>query len=200
MLKPLEVLQSYREHDYTLCDAYDSRMPGNDRPFAVFRDRSWSRDAFKEDYLAAARLLVARGIQRGDRVGILARNNIGHLLMLFACARIGAIMVPANPDLKAAEVGYIFQHACVSAVLCDKKLLSVVHEACLPLSPGPWCLPFDEEDASAPSLMGLIKAIPQSELPLPAHADDTCLIIYTSGTTGFPKGAMHSQRSFVTSG
>ncbi len=200
MLNPLEVLQSYREHDYTLCDAYDSRMSGNDRPFAIFRGRSWSRDAFRQAYLATARLLVSHGIRRGDRVGILARNNMGHLLVLFACARIGAIMVPANPDLKAAEAGYIFQHAGVSAVLFDKKLLSVVREACLPLSPSPWFLPFDEEGAGAPSLMGLIEANPLGELPVPARADDTCLIIYTSGTTGFPKGAMHSQRSFVTSG
>jgi crotonobetaine/carnitine-CoA ligase len=200
MLKPLEVLRSYREHDYTLCDTYDSRLAGNTRPFAVFRDRSWSYDDFKRDYLATAQLLVARGIGRGDRVGVMARNNIGHLLMLFACARIGAIMVPANPDLLAAEARYIFEHAGVSAVACDKNLLPVVREACQPLAPSPWFVLFEGEDIDAPDLMRLINEKPQGVLPAPAQADDTCVIIYTSGTTGFPKGAMHSQRNFVTSG
>mgnify|MGYP006192014959 CR=1 FL=1 len=40
----------------------------------------------------------------------------------------------------------------------------------------------------------------QSVLPSDVSADDTFLIVYTSGTTGFPKGAMHSQKSFVTGG
>lgn len=200
MLQPLDVLRSYRKHDYTLCDAYESRMPGNDRPFAVFCGRSWSRAEFQAAYLATARLLVARGIRHGDRVGIMARNHIGYLLVLFACARIGAIMVPANPDLKVGEVGYIFQHAGVSTVLCDEHLLGLAREACQPVSPTPWLLPFDAEQTGTDSFMRLIEAPAQAELPPPARADDTCIIIYTSGTTGFPKGAMHSQRTFVTSG
>jgi len=200
MLNPLEVLQSYRAHDYTLCDAYDSRMAENDRPFVVFRDHSWSRAEFREAYLATARLLVARGIRHGDRVGVMARNHIGHLLVLFACARIGAVMVPANPDLKVGEVGYIFQHARVSAVLCDNNLLSLVREACLPVCPVPWFLPFDSEDDGALGLIGIISTDTEAELPAPTQASDTCIIIYTSGTTGFPKGAMHSQKTFVTSG
>jgi crotonobetaine/carnitine-CoA ligase len=199
MLEPLEVLNFYRVHDYTLTDAYESRMPANDRPFVVYRGRSWSRGEFQEAYLLTAILLVSRGIKHGDRVGVMARNHIGHLLVLFACARIGAVMVPANPELKVTEVGYIFQDAGVSAVFCDEQLLDLVKAACSELAPAPWLLPF-ESKADAPCLMGLVEAKPQGELPEPARADDTCIIIYTSGTTGFPKGAMHSQRTFVTSG
>jgi len=51
-----------------------------------------------------------------------------------------------------------------------------------------------------PVLDDLVAAAPDTALPANAGADDTCLIVYTSGTTGFPKGAMHSQRSFVTCG
>ena len=200
MLNPLEVLESYREHDYTLADAFDSRMANNDRPFVVFRDHSWSRTEFRDAYLATARLLVARGIKHGDRVGVMARNHVGHLLVLLACARIGAVMVPANPDLTVGEVGYVFQHAGVSAVLCDNHLLGLVQEACLPVSPSPWRLTFDNLEDGTPGLIGLLSTNPKVELPAPAQADDTCIIIYTSGTTGFPKGAMHSQRTFVTSG
>jgi crotonobetaine/carnitine-CoA ligase len=51
-----------------------------------------------------------------------------------------------------------------------------------------------------PLLEDLIARAPDSALPGGIGADDTCLIVYTSGTTGFPKGVMHSQRSFVTCG
>jgi len=200
MLTPLQVLRSYREHDYTLSDAYESRMPGNERPIAVYRGHSWSREAFREAYLDTARLLVSRGIRHGDRVGVVARNNIGHLLLLFACARIGAVMVPVNPGLKAPEVGYMFRHAEVSAVACDHSLLALAREACLNISPSPWFVVFDGHEDGAPGLMELIESKPQADLPAPAQADDICLIIYTSGTTGFPKGAMHTQRNLITSG
>lgn len=204
MLAPLDVLHAYRTHDQTLHDAFESRMPGNDRPFVVFRDRSWSRPAFRQAYLATAALLLARGVRHGDRVGLIARNHVGHLLLLFACARIGAVMVPANPDLKAGEVGYVFQHAGVSGVLCDENLLPLVREACAPIAPAPWLLTLDRQQSGKPGLMELLEAdpldAPAAELPAPARAGDTCVIIYTSGTTGFPKGAMHSQLAFVASG
>jgi crotonobetaine/carnitine-CoA ligase len=109
-------------------------------------------------------------------------------------------LVPANPDLKAAEVGYIFRHAGVSAVACNKDLLPVAREACGPILPDPWFVLLDGADTDAPNLMTLIESKPVAALPAPAQADDICIIIYTSGTTGFPKGAMHTQRNFVTSG
>ncbi|MCC7346134.1 MAG: acyl--CoA ligase, partial [Variibacter sp.] len=200
VMTPLDVLRSYRPHDYSLADVFDSRMEGNDRPFVVFRGRSWSYPEFKAAYLATARVLTARGIRPGDRVGLMARNNVGHVLLLFACARIGAILVPTNPELGSNEVGYVFKHAGVSGAVCDRDLLPVVRAA-YGADAAPWMLLLDAEEDGAPDLMRLItEAKDDIALPPPAGADDTCVIIYTSGTTGFPKGAMHSQRNFVTSG
>ncbi len=66
MLKPLEVLQLYPEHDYTLCGAYDSRIAAAcDRPFVVFQGKAWSRTEFRQALLATARVLTApRGYRR----------------------------------------------------------------------------------------------------------------------------------------
>jgi len=200
MLQPIEVLRSYRVHGDTLDDVFRSRMPDNPRPFAVYEGKSWSRAEFHRAYLATAALLVRRGIRKGDRVGVVSRNHIGHLLLLFGCARIGAILVPANPELKVGELGYIFQHSEVSAVFCDLTLQAVASEACAPLEPAPWLLALEGGEIGEPGLMELLETTAGGELPDAASADDTCIIIYTSGTTGFPKGAMHSQRAFVASG
>ncbi|HTP96149.1 MAG TPA: AMP-binding protein [Burkholderiales bacterium] len=201
MLTPLEVLRLYPEHDYTLAGAFDSRLAlAAARPFVVYKGRMWSRAEFRDAVLRTARMLVSRGIRKGDRVGVLARNDVGHLLLLFACARIGAVMVPSNPEFGEQEAGYVLKHAGVAAVACGAESLPVVRAACTGIEPRPWLALFDGAEPDAPNLFDAIAGVPEAALPPPAGADDTCLIIYTSGTTGFPKGAMHSQRNFVTAG
>jgi len=201
MKTPLEVLQLYPEHDYTLAGAFASRA-GKDpsRPFIVFGGKTWSWGEFGAAAEKTARLLVSRGVKKGDRVGVLARNDIGHVLILYACARIGAIMVPTNPEFGAAEAGYVFRHAGVSAVACNADVLEKAREACKGVEPAPWFLLLDGKAEGAPNFLEEVEHAPQVALPVPGGADDTVLIIYTSGTTGFPKGAMHSQRNFVTGG
>jgi len=201
MLKPLEVLNLYPPHDHTLAGAFRSRAQRDPaRPFIVFSGKTWSWTEFGAAAESTARLLVARGIRKGDRVGVLARNDIGHALLLFACARIGAIMVPTNPEFGAQEAGYVFKHAGVAAVACNEDVLPVARQACAGIEPAPWFVLFDGVTEGAPNFLAEVGRAPKTELPPPAGADDAVLIIYTSGTTGFPKGAMHSQRNFVTGG
>jgi crotonobetaine/carnitine-CoA ligase len=201
MLRPLEVLKLYPEHDYTLNGALASRAQRDPaRPFILFAGRSWSWAEFTESVEKTARLLVARGVRKGDRIGVLARNDVGHALLLFACARIGAIMVPTNPEFGVQEAGYVLKHAGVSAVACNEDVLPVARQACEGIDPRPWSVLFDGQAADAPNFFREVADAPDANLPPPGGDDDTVLIIYTSGTTGFPKGAMHSQRNFVTAG
>jgi crotonobetaine/carnitine-CoA ligase len=201
MKQPLEVLQLYPEHDYTLNGALESRMGrGPQRPFILFGSRKWSWEEFGAASDAIARSLAARGIRKGDRVGIMARNSDGHVLMLFALARIGAIMVPVNPDFGVEEARYVLHHAEVSAVAASVECIETAQKACEGLGTVPWFILFDGDGAGTLPLDDLIAQAPDIALAGGITAEDTCLIVYTSGTTGFPKGAMHSQRSFVTGG
>lgn len=200
MKKPLEVLSLYPDHDYTLAGVYASRAgrdPG--RVFLMFGDRSWTWGAFGNTVARCAGLLASRGVKHGDRVAVMGRNSDGHVLMLLALARIGAIMVPVNPEYGVEEARYVLHHAQVSAVIASTGTLEVARQACEGLA-APWFALLDGAAAQAPALLDLVAASqPVAALPGVA-AEDTCLIVYTSGTTGFPKGAMHSQRSFVTGG
>lgn len=201
MKKPLEVLRLYPEHDYTLNGVLKSRA-GRDpaRPFIVFRDRNWSWGEFSTAVEAAARVLASRGIRKGDRMAVMARNCDGHLLMLCALARLGAIMVPVNPEFGVEEAKYVLHHAEVSAVAATQDTLEVARKAAAGLKVPAWFVMLDAAAADAPLINDLLKTAPDVSLPSGVSGDDTCLIVYTSGTTGFPKGAMHSQRSFVTGG
>ena len=201
MKTPLEVLRLYPVHDYTLNGAFESRMRADPRrDFLLHESKTWSWGDFHAAALRTTRMLAARGIKKGDRIGILAKNSDAHVLLLFACARIGAIMVPSNPEFGAQETVYVLTHAGVSGVVCSQETLPVVREACKAIDPTPWFLSIDTDTADAPSFFASIAAASAAALPPAANADDPCLIIYTSGTTGFPKGAMHSQRNFITAG
>ena len=201
MKKPLEVLHLYPSHDYTLHGAFASRAEGApERPYMLFQQRVWSWREAGDAIGRIAAMLVARGIGRGDRVAVMGRNSDGHVLMLFALARIGAIDVPVNPEFGVPEARYVFEHAEVSAVVASSDTLAVARKASTGLKTAPWFLTLDVPAADVASLLeaaaGMTPALPSSGVT----ADDTCLIVYTSGTTGFPKGAMHSQRSFLTGG
>ncbi len=201
MKKPLEVLRLYAEHNYTLNGAFTSGAARDpQREFILFNGKSRSWQAFGAAVEQTAMLFVSRGVKKGDRVAVMARNCDGHVLALLALARIGAIMVPVNPEYGVQEAKYVFHHAEVSAVLAASDTLAVARKATDGLATPPWFALFDGVAEGVPLLSVLAANAPPASLPTDIAADDTVLIVYTSGTTGFPKGAMHSQRSFLTGG
>jgi len=188
MLQPLEVLRRYRPHDYTIAGLFESRAAAKPAAaFCLFEGACWTWGEFDLTARRVQARLRKLGVRRGDHVAIMARNHAGHVLLLLALSRLSAVMVPINPEFRAAEAGYVIDHAGVAGVVHDAASRPVVEEA----GPAPWKLPIEEllRDGTA--------AAPDDAR---AGADDLCLIIYTSGTTGSPKGVMHSQRSFALAG
>ncbi len=193
MLHPLEVIRAYPPHGGTLHGLLESRAAADPaRAFLLFEHQTLSYGQFSERVAATARGLAARGIAPGDRVGVMAANSANYVVLLFALARLGAILVPANPEFGAREAGYILQHAGVRALATIASALGVARAATQPIVPAPWIILL-EDDLDAIARDG--GALPPAPAP-----EATCLILYTSGTTGFPKGVMHSQRNFVMAG
>jgi carnitine-CoA ligase len=199
--KPLEVLKLYPDHDYTLHGVFTSRAARDpERPFIFFEQKTWSWREFEDETRRVAALLTGAGVTKGDRVGVMGRNSEGHILMLLALARIGAIMVPVNPEFGVEEARYVLHHAEVAGVVASSDALAVARQASEGLARAPWFFSLDRPSADVQSLREAAATAPHREPADYGAADDTVLIVYTSGTTGFPKGAMHSQRSFVTGG
>ena len=201
MRTPLEVLRLYPEHGYTLQGAFESRRSiRQTSPFLLFGGETQSWDQFRIACEKMAWFLADRGIRRGDRVAVIARNDGGHVVALFALARLGAIMVPINPEFGPQETRFVLNHADVSGVIASKETLATARQAVADLAVRPWFALLDADDDAAPDIRRLIDAARPMALPDDVSGDDTCVIVYTSGTTGHPKGVMHSQRSFVTAG
>ena len=88
-----------------------------DKPAIRFQDATLSYSALAARIAAAACALKSElGIGRGDRVAILAANHPDYLVTLYACARLGAMLVPLNWRLAIAEQLFILTDASVKAV------------------------------------------------------------------------------------
>jgi fatty-acyl-CoA synthase len=150
-----------------------------------------------------ARALRGLGLQRGDRVALLAYNRLEWLEIYVALARAGLVAVPINFRLASPEVAYIVQHSEAGALIVQDALLHQVQAVRDELDvPAHRFIRLADSDAPAPagwqdyeSLM----AAAQAAAPAPGEDDTVAVppeapfaLMYTSGTTGRPKGAIRS--------
>ena len=147
----------------------------------------------------ASALKSELGVGRGDRVAILSLNRPDYLVLLYACARLGAILVPLNWRLAVAEQLFILSDAAVKVLVLEQAFAAV--------------LPAIEKGMPETAVVGLDFA-PSRGVAFDAllargrgdgrnpHTDLSCplLIVYTSGTTGRPKGAVLRQEALLWNG
>jgi fatty-acyl-CoA synthase len=153
----------------------------------------------------AARALYARGVRRGDRVGIWAPNRAEWVVIQYATARIGAILVNINPAYKTAELAYVLQQSGASVLLLARAfrtsdyvgMLAEVRSTCPELKQS---IVLDDDWAA---LLADAQAMPLDDLQALENSlqfDEPINIQYTSGTTGFPKGATLSHHNIQNNG
>lgn len=168
--------------------------------------RRWTYAQFGSDVTELARGLLARGVAKGDRVGIWATNCPEWVLVQYATARIGAIMVNINPAYRAHELAYVLKQSGVSLLISSvghkgtdyRELVRRVTPECPGLRESVFI-----GEADWDSLVAAGDAVPYEQLDERAaqlSCDDPVNIQYTSGTTGFPKGATLSHHSILNNG
>jgi fatty-acyl-CoA synthase len=170
------------------------------KPATIFDGEVLSYAVFSARIEQTARALKAElGVSRGDRVAILSLNRPDYLVLLYACARLGAMLVPLNWRLAAAEQLFILSDASVKVLALEQAFAGI--------------LPGLKKSLPDARVVGLDFAPPRGsafeELLTQArgdgrnpHTDLSCplLIVYTSGTTGRPKGAVLRQDALLWNG
>ncbi|MFD7919450.1 AMP-binding protein [Streptomyces sp. NPDC059740] len=168
--------------------------------------RRWTYAEFGATVDVVARGLLAEGIGRGDRVGIWAVNCPEWVLVQFATARIGAILVNVNPAYRAHELEFVLQQAGVSLLVASlshkgsdyRALVDQVRDRCPDLGRTVYI-----GDPSWDALVAGAESVPADRpaaLQAGLDCDDPVNIQYTSGTTGFPKGATLSHHNILNNG
>ncbi|HSS60280.1 MAG TPA: AMP-binding protein [Candidatus Limnocylindrales bacterium] len=152
-----------------------------------------------------ARGLMARGVKKGDRVGIWSPNRYEWVIVQYATAAMGAILVNINPAYRTSELEYALNQSGISFLILAsafrqadyRAMLAEVKGRCpalreaLVLEDGWEALQRDAAQVDVNDLR---------ELEATLQFDDPINIQYTSGTTGFPKGATLTHHNILNNG
>ena len=168
-----------------------------DKAAIRFAGRTLTYAGFARRIAAAAKALKAQwGVAPGDRVGVLAFNHPDTLVLLYACARLGAMLVPINWRLAVPEQLYILTDASVKALVVEQALAGIV----VPLrqaSPEVHVAGLDFVPDGGITLDTLLEGASGDGRAAGADFNTPLLIVYTSGTTGRPKGAVLRQDALI---
>ncbi|HEX2527546.1 MAG TPA: malonyl-CoA synthase [Geminicoccus sp.] len=142
-----------------------------------------------------ANLLLAQGVEPGDRVAVQTEKTIEALMIYLACVRAGAVYLPLNTAYTDHEVSYFLGDAEPKLVVLDpvrvETLASAVYET------GASLLTLGEEGKGS-LMLGSKEQVTQFE-DVAREPDDLAAILYTSGTTGRSKGAMLTHENLASS-
>lgn len=172
--------------------------------FAVAYSRQRLNYAELDDLVnQTARGFLADGMKKDDMVTVMSKNNLDFVVVNFALARIGAVMVPINYMLSIEDVQYILEHAEVSSFIASEEFAPVLDKSAGRLEIRQRYLmdtlgTYDGELAEWVSLTAAREDHPADLVDAEIDDDDLAHVLYTSGTESRPKGVMLSHKSLIS--
>ena len=166
-------------------------------PFIRHQGATLTYDELDRRANRVARALGKLGVARGDRVTLALGNSLEWPVAAFGVLKARAILNPVNPDLGAAELGYVLRHAEPRVVIATPESAAAIAAA----APAGTTIVVSRGASDA---FASLEALAERELGDPLEtaptAADGSLLLYTSGTTGDPKGVLMSHRTSGASG
>lgn len=181
------------------------RFPDNDALVCVAQNYRATYREFYNQTTVIAKALLAKGLQKGDRVGIWSPNRAEWVLLQYATARIGVILVNINPAYRSSELEFVLNQSGISLLVSAltfktsdyAKMVDEVKANCPELRETvfldrDWDNFLKQADATTDETVAEIEAGIQFDEPIN--------IQYTSGTTGFPKGVTLTHHNLLNNG
>ena len=150
----------------------------------------------------ACHYLASQGLARGAVFNLHLPNCPAFLILWFAGARLGAIMMPTNVLASAEELHYLLEHSSSKIAFTTAEHLAVLNQCqrkIKNLEKIILCDPY-ADDPAIDSFEALLPGQPNTACDCPAGETDMAAIMYTSGTTSKPKGVMVTHANYITAG
>jgi fatty-acyl-CoA synthase len=174
------------------------------------RNLRWTFRDLEDEARVISRGLIASGVERGDRVAVWATNVPEWIVLQFALAKIGAVLVTVNTSLRAREIEYLLRQSETSTLFTIAGFRGVDYMAelgeAMPSTVkrvffiGDRCPAGVTPYARLRDVSGSVANEVLDSYASAVGVDDVINMQYTSGTTGFPKGVMLSSRNIVNNG
>jgi long-chain acyl-CoA synthetase len=177
-------------------------MPQKSFLFSELDGRKLSYAEFMIAVNRTALMLAARGVGKGDVVGLLMPNSAEYIIAYFACWNLGAIAGPINSLLKAQEISYVISDSETKTLLVHSDFLPTIESIKKELPGLRVVITFDDEAAATKDFNEASNAARSTNSSLPGinsdiDHDSEAIIIYTSGTTGKPKGCLLTHGNLI---
>ncbi|MEE1898549.1 AMP-binding protein [Flavobacterium rakeshii] len=181
------------------------RFPDNDALVCVEQNYRSSYSEFYNQTTTVAKSLLAKGIAKGERVGIWSPNRSEWVLLQYATARVGIILVNINPSYRSSELEYVLNQSGIKMLVSAlsfrgsdyKQMVEEVAANCPTLTE---TIYLDKDWDSFLSLSHTISDETLAEAESTIQFDEPVNIQYTSGTTGFPKGVTLTHHNLLNNG
>src|SRR3954468_19009980 len=183
-----------------------ARFPDNEALVSRHQDVRFTYAELDAQVDRAARALLAAGLEPGERVGIWSPNRWEWVLVQYATARAGVILVNINPAYRTHELEYALNQSGCRVLISAPAFKTSDYRAMI-AEVRPNVATLEEviflESAEWDDLLSRAESVPVERLrerSATLQFDDPINIQYTSGTTGFPKGATLSHHNILNNG
>src|SRR5699024_5519066 len=137
--------------------------------------------------------MLNQGIQKGTRLGLLSKNSLDFIIMMFAAAKLGAVTIPINYMLTKKDMVYILNHAEITGLFeaeAYKKILNEAAEEITKTIHHYYVIETNNSDQHLKPFIDLQKNDGAATIEVELFDDNLAQVLYTSGTEPKPKGVM----------
>lgn len=174
-----------------------------DRTAIIFGDKSLTYAQLEAAANRTANALAGLGVNKYDRVAILAHNTIHHVLTWLGCCKIGAVYLAINYLLRGPDITYCINHSESRVFIVEDALFGLVEDV-LGEMPTVNTLIWSDQGGGQPpadecfiEFDAWMEAAPETEPDVILHIEDPCQMTYTSGTESLPKGVIISHQALM---
>ena len=175
-----------------------------DKKALIFGDRSLTYTELEDQSNRVAHALIGLGVQKYERVAILAHNTIHHVLTWLGCCKAGAVYLAINYLLRGKDITYCINHSESTVFIVEDALYDLVRDV-LDDMPQVKTLIWSSQGEGKPPVSSRFKdfdawcqSYPATEPDTILHIEDPCQMTYTSGTESLPKGVIISNQALMS--